>query len=119
MAGSSSPEPGRRDVLRQAASVAVAAPVLGMDRAFAEAPHAYSKRAVELVNRSMVIDMLSPLFNEATPDQFGPPLSAEMRKAFLSSGLTCVHNATSMEGPTAREDVLAYIAAWSLSLIHI
>jgi len=113
MAGSSSPEPGRRDVLRQAASLAVAAPVLGMDRAFAESPHAYSTRAVELVNRSVVIDMLSPLFNEATPDQFGPPLSAEMRKAFLSSGLTCVHNSTSMEGPTAREDVLAYIAAWS------
>ncbi len=115
MARDTNPLQGRRRILRQAAGAMVAAPFLslGAVRASADTPRAYSTRAVDLVKRSLVIDMLSPLFNEATPDQFGSPLSDEDRKAFLSSGVTCFHNSTSMEGPTAREDVLGYIAAWS------
>lgn len=105
----------RRQWLRQAAGAAVAAPFLfsGEAKALSGPQPTYTPRAVDLMKRSLVIDMLSPLYNEASPAQYGSPLSDKDRAAFMASGVSCFHNSTSMEGPTAHRDVLAYIAAWS------
>ena len=52
----------RREFLRASVTATVAAPMVnrGRYRLSAQAPHAYSARAIELVGRATVIDMLSP-----------------------------------------------------------
>src|SRR5688500_9622363 len=52
----------RREFLRAAAGAASAAPMVnrGRYRLFAQPARTYSARAIELVGRSTVIDMLSP-----------------------------------------------------------
>ena len=60
------PKLTRREILKSAAGAAVAtltAPMInrGRYRLFASSQKEYSARAIELMNRSTVIDMLSPL----------------------------------------------------------
>lgn len=72
----------------------------------------YSKRAIDLVRQSLVIDMLAPLKIEATPDFYTAPLSAEDTREFLSSGITGLHHSFGLGGPNAHEQALAYFAIW-------
>jgi hypothetical protein len=56
----------RREALKRAVTLCagtLAAPMLNRERyrVFASSPNEYSARAIDLVNRSTVIDMLSPL----------------------------------------------------------
>jgi membrane dipeptidase len=92
----------------------VAAPFVNRNAyAFAGAPRrTYSKRAVDLVRQSVVIDMLAPLKIEATPAFFTAPLSAKDTEEFRSSGITAFHHAFGIGGPTAHEQALAYLAIW-------
>lgn len=104
----------RRQAIAGAAAGVVAAPFVNRNAyAFAGASgRIYSKRAVDLVRRSVVIDMLAPLKIEVTPEFFTAPLSAKDTDEFRSSGITAFHHAFGIGGPTAREQALEYLAIW-------
>jgi membrane dipeptidase len=79
-----------------------------------EDPHRkYSKRAVALVERSLIIDMLGPLKLDLRPEAFSEPLTEAEVAMFRSSGITAFHNSTGIGGATAYDDALEFIAAWS------
>lgn len=76
----------------------------------ATVPRKYSRRAVDLVNSSAVIDMLSPLKLDDSDGFFQRPLSAGDEAEFRASGINCLHVSDGILGPTAREDTLIYLA---------
>ena len=84
----------------------------GMFRAHAAAAKAYSKRAVDLVKQSLVIDMLAPLKIDFRPEYYASPLSEKDAADFRASGITGFHNAVGTGGPEAYSQTLAWIAAW-------
>lgn len=104
----------RRQAIAGAAACAVAAPFVNRNAyAFAGASgRTYSKRAVDLVRRSVVIDMLAPLKIEVTPEFFTAPLGAKDTGEFRSSGITAFHHAFGIGGPAAHEQALEYLAIW-------
>src|SRR5689334_20422044 len=112
----------RRQILKSGAraSVAViAAPMinLGRYRLIAAGNKEYSARAIELVARATVIDMLSP-FTLNFPKQarwFANPESftAADLQPFKESGINVFHIAVGMGGPDAYLDVLKYFASWN------
>src|ERR1700742_3082462 len=93
--------------LSAAAAVSCASPGLAL------AAGAYSKRAVALVERSLIIDMLGPLKLDLRPEAFSEPLTEAEVTMFRSSGITAFHNSTGIGGATAYDDALEFIAAWS------
>ena len=72
----------------------------------------YSKRAVDLVRQSLVIDMLAPLKLDFRPEYYAAPLSEKDAADFRASGITGLHNAVGMGGPDAYAETLSWIAAW-------
>jgi membrane dipeptidase len=98
-----------------AAATAVAFPMVnfGEYQVFADTPKKYSARAVKLVESSLVIDMLAPLSLDFTPKAYSGRLSEQKMADFRASGVTGFHNSVGMGGPTAYEDTLAWLAAWS------
>jgi len=96
-----------------------AAPMInrGRYRVFASSLKEYSARAIDLVKRSTVIDMLSPLtlnFTKqakwfANPETF---TSAELQP-FKDSGINVFHIAVGMGGPDAYLEVLKFFASWN------
>ncbi|MBW7946340.1 MAG: membrane dipeptidase [Sphingomonadaceae bacterium] len=84
----------------------------GMFRAHAAAAKTYSKRAVDLVKQSLVIDMLAPLKIDFRPEYYASPLSDKDAADFRASGITGFHNAVGTGGPEAYSQTLAWIAAW-------
>ncbi len=108
----------RRLLLRAAAgagAAAVAFPMLnfGRHQVFAASPKKYSTRAVDVVRRSLVIDMLAPLKIDFRPEASAGKISAKDAADFRASGITGFHNAIGIGGPNAKEESLAFIAAWS------
>jgi membrane dipeptidase len=111
----------RRDVLRAAGASAVtlAASMInrGRHRVFAFSSSEYSARAIELVGRSTVIDMLSPLTLDfpkqakwfANPESF---TTADL-KPFKDSGINVFHIAIGMGGPDAYLETLRFFAVWN------
>lgn len=117
-----SPTISRRSLLTQAAAAgiaAMAAPMinLGRFRLFAQSATEYSVRAVGLMQRSLVIDMLSPFtLNfpnqakwEAAPESF----SAADFQPFLDSGINVFHPAVGLGGPNAYEQATQFFARWN------
>lgn len=112
----------RRDLLKSAAGAGFAtitSPMinLGRHQLFAASPKEYSSRAVELVTRSTVIDMLSP-FTLNFPKQakwFASPetFTAADLQPFKDSGINVFHTAVGMGGPEAYLDVLKFFASWN------
>ena len=112
----------RRTMLVQAAAVGVAslaAPMinLGRYRLFGQNAPEYSARAIALMQRSLVIDMLS-VFTlnfpnqakwEANPETF---TDAEF-KVFLDSGINVFHPAVGLGGPNAYEQALEFFSRWN------
>jgi membrane dipeptidase len=84
----------------------------GMFRAHAAATKAYSKRAVDLVKQSLVIDMLAPLKIDFRSEYYANPLSEKDAADFRASGITGFHNAVGTGGPEAYSETLGWIAAW-------
>lgn len=86
----------------------------GMFRAHAAATKAYSKRAVDLVKQSLVIDMLAPLKIDFRSEYYANPLSEKDAADFRASGITGFHNAfgMGMGGPDAYAKTLGWFAAW-------
>jgi membrane dipeptidase len=89
----------------------------GRYRLFAGSATEYSARAIELVSRSVVIDMLSPLTLDF-PKQakwFRDPESFTQAdlQPFKTSGINVFHPAIGMGGPEAHMETLKLFAAWN------
>src|SRR5690606_37139098 len=112
----------RREVLKTAAGAAGAvifAPMinLGRYRLFADSPQEYSARAIRLVERSLVIDMLG-LFTldgerqsrwHRNPETF----SADDLREIRESGITVFHPAVGLGGLDAYSNALRFFAFWN------
>lgn len=110
----------RRDALRRIAGVA-AAPMLrrGRYRLFAGSPTEYSARAIALIGRSTVVDMLSPFRLGPTtwfsnPDTF---TAADLQR-FRDSGIGIFHIAVGLGGPDAYVSSIKFLAGWNGFLAH-
>ncbi|MGY4397573.1 membrane dipeptidase [Sphingomonas sp. UYAg733] len=82
---------------------------------FAAAPGStkrYSKRALDLIEKTLVIDMLAVPKIDFSPDVFSRPLTAQQIADFRSCGITGFHNSEGIGGPQAREEALTFLAAW-------
>jgi membrane dipeptidase len=117
----------RRHLLKSAAcagAAAIAAPMinLGRFRIFAALPAEYSARAIELVGRSTVIDMLSPLVLSfaKTRQLLSRPenLTAAEIQSYRDSGINIFHVAFGVGGREAYLNVLRYVASWNGFLAH-
>jgi membrane dipeptidase len=73
----------------------------------------YRRKVVDLVQRSLVIDMLAPLKLDFTPEAYANPLTEAEIVMFRSCGITGFHNSEGVGGATAYDDALNYMAAWS------
>jgi membrane dipeptidase len=107
----------RRQIVRGATAAAVTAtafPMIsyGQYRPNPASTKLYSKRAVDLVRQSLVIDMLAPLKLDFRPEYYAAPLSEKDAADFRASGITGLHNAVGMGGPDAYAETLSWIAAW-------
>jgi len=97
------------------AAAALSLPSIGVAQA-APAPerkNTYPTKVIDLVERSLVIDMLAPLKLDFTPQAFSAPLSDADAAMFRSSGITAFHNSIGIGGASAYDDALSFIAAWS------
>jgi membrane dipeptidase len=88
-----------------------AASLLGL-QAFAAADK-YSRKVVDLVERSLVIDMLGPLKLDFRPEAYAEPLSEQDAAMFRTCGITAFHNSVGVGGPNAYDEALQFISAWS------
>src|SRR5262245_41944240 len=107
----------RRRLLQGAASAAalgVGFPMLNFAsfRVFADNDTAYSARAVGLVERSLVIDMLGVIKIDFEPTAYANPLNETEAAAFRACGITGFHNSVGTGGPAAVEETLTFLAAW-------
>lgn len=102
-----------------AAAGVVAAPMLnlGRFRLFANSAAEYSTRAVDLVRRSTVIDMLCVLTLDfakgnkwmADPESY----TAADFQPFKDSGINVIHPAIGLGGSNAYENALKFFASWN------
>jgi membrane dipeptidase len=104
----------RRAVIAGAVGAALSAPMVNKGTyAFAAAPaRAYSRRAVDLVTSSLVIDMLAPLKITLSEDYVAHRLTDAEAAEFKASGITGFHNAYGLGGPDAKEQALTFLAGW-------
>ena len=103
--------PNRRQLIKGAlATAAIGFPMINIGRyavAGATEP-TYSARAVALVERSLVIDMLAVPRIDLTSAGYTVPLSEAEIAEFRASGLTAMHNAV---GVGTRDDALTFLAS--------
>ena len=112
----------RREALKRAALAgvgALAAPMFnrGRHRVFAGSLNEYSARAIDLVKRSTVIDMLGVLTLDfpkqakwfADPESF----TAADLQPFRDSGINVFHPAVGLGGLQAYEEALKFFASWN------
>ncbi len=90
---------------------------LGRYKLFAHSQQQYSARAIALVQRSLVIDMLS-VFTLNFPDQTKWNLNPESFtqaefQAFLDSGINVFHPAVGSGGPNAYENAVNFFGGWN------
>jgi membrane dipeptidase len=113
MSSSRAFSPHRRRCLKAlgAATAALTLPSLALSAA--EASRKYSRKVVDLVERSLVIDMLGPLKLDFRPESFAEPLTEQDAAMFLSCGINAFHVSEGVGGATAYDDALQFIAAWS------
>ena len=106
----------RRDTLKllSGAMAALALPRMSFAAAAARDPkNQYSSKVLDLVQRSLVIDMLAPLKLDFRPEAYAQPLTDSEAAMFRSCGITGFHNSVGVGGASAYEDALQFIAAWS------
>lgn len=102
----------RRRTLLQAGMAAALGSALPWPLPALADPGRYSPRAVALVERALVIDMLAPLKIDFSPEAFARQLGADELAMFRASGITAFHSAMGLQGPDAHAQALAYLAAW-------
>lgn len=100
---------------RRMLAATVAAPMLnfGMFRASAASEKRYSRRAMDVVKASLVIDMLAPLKLDFREEYVAGRIPEADARDFRASGITGFHNAVGIGGPDAQKQVLGWFAAWS------
>jgi membrane dipeptidase len=117
----------RRQLLKSTVSAGaslIAYPMINRGRhsVFSHSAAEYSSRAIELVQRSTVIDMLSPLTLNFTKQAkwFQKPetFTAADLKPFKDSGINVFHTAVGMGGPDAYSETLKFFASWNGFLAH-
>ncbi len=110
----------RREFLKQSLGLA-AAPMVNRGRyrlfATSTSEKEYSAKAIEIVGRSLVIDMLSPLtldFEKSSRwlSEASAFTSAD-RDVFRSSGIRVFHIAVGIGGRDAFESVLEFVGGWN------
>jgi membrane dipeptidase len=107
------------NVRRNLLKAAVAAPFLSFGRvAFAQSNLTYSTRTVDLVLKSMVIDMLGVPYLIPDNDVFVKKLSAAQIAEFKDSGITAFHCAYGVGGPDAYQQVLQTLQSWAFFAGH-
>jgi membrane dipeptidase len=110
----------RRDFLVAGGAVAVA-PFVNRHRyrlALHQSP-TYSKRAIDLVASTTVIDMLSPFkIGRSTWQQRPADFARAELQRFLDSGISVFHIATGVGGTDAYTNVLTFLALWNGFLAH-
>ena len=104
----------RRAALAGAVGGALSAPMINKGAyAFAAAPaKTYSRRAVDLVASSLVIDMLAPLKITLDANYVAHRLTDAEAAEFRASGITGFHNAYGLGGPDAKRQALEFLAGW-------
>jgi membrane dipeptidase len=116
MSSNSAFQTGRRRSLKTMAGAvaALALPGLGFAKAApADPKNQYPAKVLDLVQRSLIIDMLGPLKIDFRPEAYALPLSDADADMFRSSGITAFHNSVGVGGASAYDDALQFIAAWS------
>ncbi|QKR99806.1 dipeptidase [Sphingomonas sp. CL5.1] len=112
----------RRTLIRgmAAASGAVAFPMVnfGAYRVEAASHRAYPKRVVELVESSIIIDMLGPLSLDLRPETIATELTDAQVADFRASGITAFHNSFGVGGRDGYANVLRFLAGWSAFVGH-
>lgn len=104
----------RRGFMSGSTGAALIAPMIniGAFALSATSGQTYSRRAVDLVRDSLVIDMLAPLTLDLSPDAHAKPVTEKAAQEFRVSGITGFHNAHGLGGPDAYSEALAFMAAW-------
>jgi membrane dipeptidase len=99
---------------RRLLQAAVAFPMInfGSYRVFAASPTRYSARAMRLVERALVIDMLGVLGLDFRPEAYAGHINEADEAMFRSCGITAFHHAMGIGGPDATEQTLGFLAAW-------
>lgn len=107
-------------MLKRSAFAALSvAPMLNFNRyrIFAGSPAVYSARAIDLVGKSTVVDMLSVLtldFNKQDKWMADPESFTEADfQPFKESGINIIHPAVGLGGVNAYETTLKFFAAWN------
>lgn len=126
----------RRTLLKKAAVASagiLAAPMVNRNsfQLFAQSSQKYSARAIDLVQRSTVIDMqnpfaenwagiFEPIEKPARDQWFHDPqqFTADDFQTFKNSGLTIIQTGVSFALPNAYETVLKFFASWNGFLAH-
>ena len=112
----------RRALLAQAAMAGAAtlgAPMLNLGRyqLFGAGTPQYSARALALMERALVIDMLCPLtldFAQQARWEANPELLPEaMVRELKDSGINVMHPALGLGGPNAYEQALLFFSRWN------
>jgi membrane dipeptidase len=78
-----------------------------------EPKNKYPSKVLDLVQRSLVIDMLAPLKLDFRPEAYALPLGDAEAAMFRTCGITGFHNSVGVGGASAYDDALEFIAAWS------
>jgi membrane dipeptidase len=94
---------------------ALALPVVdaAQGAAVSDVKNKYPSKVLNLVQRSLVIDMLAPLKLDFRPEAYALPLTDSEAAMFRTCGITGFHNSVGVGGASAYEDALQFIAAWS------
>jgi membrane dipeptidase len=90
----------------------------GMFQVHAAIPKSFPKRTVELVQSSIVIDMLGPLSLDLRPQVVATKLSDAQISDFRKSGITAFHNSFGIGGREAYSEVLEFLAGWGAFVGH-
>jgi membrane dipeptidase len=109
----------RRAVLRTlgaSAAIIAGAPMinLGRSRVFAADTKKYSHRAVDLVGKSLVIDMLGVVaINDDIMNRWvgGSGMTEKEIAEFRTSGINVMHQSVGVGGPTSYDDAMMYMAS--------
>lgn len=109
---SSSTNISRRNILSASALGLTAFPMInrGYFAVSAKSPKTYSKRVLELMESSTVIDMLGSFKLDTSDGFYDRHLSPQAEQDFKESGINCLHLASGVGGPQATEAVIAYLA---------
>ncbi len=103
----------RRTVLK-GGGAALAFPMIsrGSFASAAASARQYSKRAIDVVRESLVIDMLAPLKLDFDPKFFDRPFGPKDVADFKASGITGFHHSIGIGGPGAKTQALDFLASY-------